>query len=153
MTQVTIGGGRVVCEMDEAAVDEYKQVVGWLQKAIASRDDAYAALKVALAERDTARETHRGLVAERDAAIAERDALREEVGLLHAAIESDAESRIAAHDAANQARAFAADLREELAALRAIAQNALDHGGDRELVYAPLYQQALEDIADEPQDE
>ena len=72
MAQVTIGGGRVVCEMDEAAVDEYKQVVGWLQQALASRDDAYAALKVALAERDTARETHRGLVAERDAAIAER---------------------------------------------------------------------------------
>lgn len=38
MTQVTIGGGRVVCEMDEAAQDEYKQVVGWLQKIIDERD-------------------------------------------------------------------------------------------------------------------
>lgn len=89
----------------------------------------------------------------RDNAISERDALREEVALLNAAIESDAENRIEAHDAANQARAFAADLREELAVLRAIAQNALDHGGDRELVYAPLYHQALEDIASEPQEE
>lgn len=43
-------------------------------------------------------------------------------------------------------------LREELAARRAIAQNALDHGGDKELVYAPLYQKALEDIASEEQD-
>lgn len=83
MTQVTIGGGRVVCEMDEAAQDEYKQVVGWLQKAIA-----------------------------------EREALRAEAD-----------------------------------ALRAIAQAALDRGGDTELVYAPLYQQALEDIASEEQDE
>lgn len=48
-------------------------------------------------------------------------------------------------------RAEAAEAERD--ALRAIAQAALDKGGDMELVYAPLYQQALEDIASEPQDE
>ena len=42
-------------------------------------------------------------------------------------------------------------LREVVSELRLIAQTALDHGGDMELVYAPLYQAALEDIASEPQ--
>ena len=46
-------------------------------------------------------------------------------------------------------RAEAAEAERD--ALRLIAQTALDHGGDMELVYAPLYQAALEDIASERQ--
>lgn len=139
MTQVTIGGGRVVCEMDVAAVEEYKQVVGWLQQALASRDDAYAALKVALAERDTARETHRGLVAERDAAVESKRMFAQ--GEMKAIYER------------NTARVEANVLSNRIAGLRATAQAALDKGGDRELIGAPIYQQALEDIASEEQDD
>lgn len=71
-------------------------------------------------------------IAERDAARAERDALRD--------------------DNIRTAGILGAVMRER-DKLRAIAQAALDNGGDRELVYAPLYQQALEDIASEEQDD
>ena len=50
------------------------------------------------------------------------------------------------------ARAEVADLRQELADLRATARSALDKGGASS-IWMPHYQQALEDIASEPQDE
>ena len=89
-----------------------------------------------------------------DRIIAERDALRAEVGELKT--QTKALQLSAAPEFSPEANALIILLaRQEMhaEAIRAIAQTALDRGGDKELVYAPLYQQALEDIASEPQDE
>lgn len=76
--------------------------------------------------------------AEYNAAVAERDAARSEIATYRKTLDEVSEIATKAID--------------ERDALRAIAQAALDKGSDRELVYAPLYQQALEAIASEPQD-
>ena len=84
-----------------------------------------------------------------EAAEAERDALRAK--LLDELSDSELQ-RLQAAAERDALREEVAALREQIAWARWVAQNALNRGGDKELVYAPLYQQALEDIASEEQD-
>lgn len=122
-------------------MDDTDRITSFSSQAADLGDMLYTAnrdIKRLIAERNYAKTLKGAAVAQLTIARQERDAARSEIATYRKTLDEVSEIATKAID--------------ERDALRAIAQAALDKGSDRELVYAPLYQQALEAIASEPQD-